>query len=148
MATTSAVSKGRRISLSKRKIIELLSGLLIALFLYTAISKLLDFVQFKAVLSTSPLIETKALFVAWALPITEIVISALLFFQKTRKMGLYFSAVILSIFTLYLGYILLFSPELPCSCGGVIQKMGWRMHIPFNMFFILVAIAGIKLERN
>ena len=132
----------------KKLAVELISSLLILLFMYTALSKLLDFTAFKNVLSQSPFIGNKASVVALALPITEIMVALLLFIPNTRLWGFYGSAALMLIFTLYLGYMILFSPKLPCSCGGVLKQMSWNQHLIFNIFFLLLALTGIWLERK
>jgi len=132
----------------KKIAIEVISSLLILLFMYTALSKLLDFTTFKNVLSRSPFIDNKASVVALALPITEIMVALLLFIPNTRLWGFYGSAALMTIFTLYLGYMILFSPKLPCSCGGVLKQMTWNQHLIFNIFFLLLSATGLVLERK
>src|SRR5215217_6858645 len=118
----------------KRQItIEIISSLLILLFVYTASSKLLALDSFKSVLSKSPLIGEKAFFIAWALPVTELIVSLLLFIPGTRLWGLYGSAILMTAFTTYLGYMIAVSPHLPCSCGGVLKQMTWNQHLVFNV---------------
>lgn len=132
----------------KKIAIEVISSLLILLFMYTALSKLLDFTAFKNVLSRSPFIGNKAAVVALALPITEIMVALLLFIPNTRLWGFYGSAALMTIFTLYLGYMILFSPKLPCSCGGVLKQMTWNQHLIFNIFFLLLSLTGLVFERK
>jgi hypothetical protein len=123
---------------------EFISSLLIFLFGYTAISKLLSIDRFEAVLEQSPLISSGAALLAWQIPLAELVIVLLLIFSSTRKMGLWVSAILLSFFTVYLFYMVLFSPYLPCSCGGVISSMSWPVHIGFNVVCIAITVAGIR----
>jgi hypothetical protein len=123
---------------------ELISSLLIFLFGYTAISKLLSIHRFEAVLEQSPLISSGAALLAWQIPLAELGIVLLLIFSSTRKMGLWVSAILLSFFTIYLFYMVLFSPHLPCSCGGVISSMSWPVHIGFNVVCIAITVAGIR----
>ncbi len=132
----------------KNVTIEIISSLLILLFAYTALSKLLDFNNFRFTLSKSPLIGNNAAFVAIALPLIEIVVAALLFFHKTRLAGLYSSFALMTVFTLYLGYMLSFASKLPCSCGGVLKQMTWTQHLFFNIFFVTISLAGILLEKR
>jgi hypothetical protein len=124
---------------------ELISSLLIFLFGYTAISKLLSIDRFEAVLEQSPLISSGAALLAWQIPLAELAIVLLLIFSSTRKMGLWVSAILLSFFTIYLFYMVLFSPHLPCSCGGVISSMSWPVHIGFNVVCIAITVAGIRI---
>jgi putative oxidoreductase len=134
--------------MKRNLIIEIISSLLILLFMYTALSKLLDFNIFKAVLEQSPLIGNKAAVVALALPITELIISLLLLVPRTRLQGFYASGILMTAFTLYLGYMIVFTPRLPCNCGGVLKQMTWNQHLVFNIFFLLLSLTGVVLERK
>src|SRR5690606_14703009 len=42
-------------------------------------------------------------------------------------------------FTAYIFIILNFSDFVPCSCGGVLEKMSWTQHLIFNVVFIILA---------
>lgn len=126
----------------------IVSLLLIFLFSYTACSKLIDSKRFVGVLEHVPLIEWGAGVVALLLPLAELLIVLLLLFERTRLAGLYASLFLLMVFTGYLVYMVLEVPHLPCSCGGVISKMGWRQHIGFNVVFIGVIVMGIRRRRK
>lgn len=128
--------------------IEIISSLLILLFLYTALSKLLEFTAFNYVLSKLPLIGSMAAVVALALPITEGLVSVLLFFPRTRLWGLYSALALMTGFTAYLAYMIFFTPHLPCSCGGVLKQMTWSQHLIFNILFLLLSLAGVVLQRK
>jgi uncharacterized membrane protein YphA (DoxX/SURF4 family) len=129
-------------------ILEIIVALFILLFVYTGTSKFLDFPNFSYVLSRSPLIGSMAPVVAWALPLTEFAIALLLFFPRTRKLGLWASFLIMLMFTGYLTYMIYFTPDRPCNCGGVLKQMTWKQHLVFNIFFTLLALAGIWLSRR
>ncbi|HMK25597.1 MAG TPA: MauE/DoxX family redox-associated membrane protein [Chitinophagaceae bacterium] len=129
-------------------IIEIIGSLLILLFAYTAISKLLDYTAFKYTLSKSPLMDGMSGLVALALPITEGLVAVLLFIPRTRIWGFYSSVALMSVFTLYLAYMINFAPKLPCSCGGVLKQMTWNQHLVFNIFFLAIAVTGLVLERK
>lgn len=126
-------------------IADIISGILLLLFLYTSLSKLADYQTFKVVLSSSPLLKPVAGVIAWLLPVTEIVIAAILFLPATRQSGLKASFMLISAFTLYLVYMITFTPDLPCNCGGVLQALTWQQHIFFNLFFIALSLTGIVL---
>ncbi|WP_394353134.1 MauE/DoxX family redox-associated membrane protein [Mucilaginibacter humi] len=52
-------------------------------------------------------------------------------------------------FTIYTGFGRIpFFPLVPCSCGGVVRKMSWRLHLVFNVFFLLLSSLGIYTERK
>jgi len=134
--------------MKRNLIIEIISSLLILLFVYTAVSKLIDYTSFERVLSKSPLIASKAGIVALALPITEALVSVLLFIPRTRLWGFYGSVTLMSVFTLYLGYMINFTPKLPCSCGGVLKQLNWNQHLIFNILFLALSVTGLVLERK
>jgi hypothetical protein len=132
----------------KRWIPDMICGLLILLFVYAAVSKLADRSHFIAVMSQMLLIEKLASLISIVLPVTELIVAALLFMPATRIRGLYASLGVLIVFTLYIGYMILFAEHLSCNCGGVLQKMNWRQHLIFNLFFIGLSVIGIKLHQS
>jgi putative oxidoreductase len=127
---------------------DIISGLLILLFCYAAITKLTDRQHFQEVLSQMPLIKYIAVFISFALPITELFVSALLFMPKKRLIGFYASFGLMMVFTFYIGYMLMFASKLSCSCGGVLQQLSWRQHLLFNLIFIALSATAIKLYRS
>lgn len=129
-------------------IADIISGILLLLFLYTSLSKLTHYETFSAVLRSSPLLQPVAAVIVWLLPVTEIVIAAILFLPVTRVKGLKASFILISIFTLYLLYMIAFTPQLPCNCGGVLHSLTWTQHILFNLLFIILAIAGILIYKK
>jgi hypothetical protein len=132
----------------RQTVTNIIVFLLIFLFTYTAISKLSERNHFVSVLKTIPFIGTGAGVVAILLPLAELFIVLLLIFERTRLKGLYASLIILGVFTIYLCYMILFMPHLPCSCGGVISKMGWRWHVVFNVGFVVMTVVEIRNERK
>lgn len=134
-------------SMKKDITINIICGLFIFLFVYASIAKLLEFHSFKAVLSQSPLIAGYAMIIALLLPFAEIGIAVLLLFPSMRRIGLYASFALLLLFTGYIAYMIVFTPHLPCSCGGVIKQMSWLQHLVFNIAWILLALIGIWLTE-
>jgi len=133
--------------MKKNVIIEIISGLLAILFMYASLSKLLNYTTFRLQVSASPVINQFAAIV-WILPVVEIMITAMLAVNYTRKYGLYASAFLLVLFTGYICCMLVFVEHLPCSCGGVLTKLTWKQHILFNMFFLSICLVGIVLEKK
>jgi hypothetical protein len=129
-------------------IADIISALLLILFLYTSLSKLADYQVFKNVLAASPLLKPFAGIIGWLLPVAEILIVGLLFIPAIRLKGLYASLILISLFTLYLIYMITFTPELPCNCGGVLKFLSWPQHVFFNLFFILLSYIGIALYKG
>lgn len=128
--------------------IEIICGLLVLLFVYTSISKLLAYHSFAAVLRNSPLIGNYADVMAILLPVAELAIAIMLLVPSLKGTGLYASFILMLAFTGYICYMLLFSPHLPCSCGGAIAKLTWKQHLVFNILFSIIAFTGIRLHRK
>jgi hypothetical protein len=129
----------------KTLLVEIISGLLLLLFSYTAVSKLIDHNQFVEQLGKSPYLEPYATIVAWVIPIAESLIALLLLFKKTRLTGLFASFALMLAFTIYIYEMLHYSYYVPCSCGGVLAAMSWTQHFWFNVLFTLLTLTGILL---
>jgi putative oxidoreductase len=124
--------------------IQIIASLLILLFTYTALSKLIDFQSFKGQMYNQTLPKSLATILIWALPGIELFTSILLSFEKTLKAGLYFAAILMTLFTAYIGLVLMnYFGRIPCSCGGVVKVLGWKLHLFFNLFFLLLSFLGI-----
>jgi uncharacterized membrane protein YphA (DoxX/SURF4 family) len=130
----------------KKKIaIEIICSLFIILFVYAAVTKILEFEKFKVQLSQSPMLTAFSNWIAWLIPSIEILIAISLSLPKTRIWGLYASLALMVMFTAYIVAILNFSYYIPCSCGGILERLGWEEHLAFNIIFVLHAISGIVL---
>ncbi|NQX38437.1 hypothetical protein HQN84_06240 [Pedobacter steynii] len=127
-------------------IVEIISGLFFLLFLYAAFNKILDFQKFKVQLGQSPLLTDYAMVIAWLVPTIEILICILLYFKRTLVIGLYASFSLMLMFTLYIIVILTFAERVPCSCGGILEKLGWTAHLIFNIIFVFLAVVAIFLQ--
>lgn len=129
-------------------IVDIISYLFVALFMYTAASKIMTFGQFQSGLAYFPYISKFNTIIAWLVPSVEILISILLIVPSTRKKALYASLALMIIFTVYLIVMVLSGSKLPCSCGGVISKLHWKEHIWFNLIFVILAFIGLKLYKE
>lgn len=128
----------------KRHLIDIAVFLLILLFVYTALSKLIDFHNFQGEMYNQTFPHVLATIFIWTLPEIELIAAGLLFFEHTRLAGLYLSSILLLLFTGYIGLVLVnYFGRVPCSCGGVIKILGWKLHFIFNLFFLLLAFLGI-----
>ncbi|MBB2148482.1 MauE/DoxX family redox-associated membrane protein [Pedobacter gandavensis] len=133
---------------AKEIIVDIITYLFILLFVYTAYSKFKTIDSFKIILERSPLTGPYHDFIAWAVPIVETLISALLIIPFTKRIGLYASLLLMVLFTGFLTYGILSGSQLPCHCGGVISSLTWQQHIWFNISFIILAILGLYLNKK
>lgn len=129
----------------KKLLIEIVASLLVILFIYAGINKLLNYSEFRFQLGRSPYMAPMAGFIAWFMPASEILVALFLTLKKTRLVGFYASFLLMVLFTGYIYAMLNYSPYLPCSCGGVLSMMSWNQHLYFNLFFVLLSAAGVLL---
>lgn len=120
----------------------------ILLFVYAALTKLLDYQKFVVQLGQSPILTDYAQVLAVVVPFIELGISLMLIFPKTRLKGLYGAFGLMVMFTTYIVLASRFSDYVPCSCGGVLEGMTWTQHLIFNTVFVLLALIGILLQPN
>ena len=126
----------------------LICYLFIVLFIYAAVSKLMDFETFQTQLGQSPLLASYAIPISYGVIIIELVVALLLMFDRFRKLALQLSLFLMVMFTTYIVIILHFTAFTPCSCGGVLEKMGWTEHLIFNGVFVGLALIGIRVANN
>ncbi|WP_257621612.1 MauE/DoxX family redox-associated membrane protein [Chryseobacterium sp. NKUCC03_KSP] len=127
---------------------KVVSYFFILLFCYAAISKALDFENFHVQIGQSPLLSAYAGFVSYFVIILELLIVVLLTIPKTNLLGLYASTSLMTAFTIYIYLILNYSDFVPCSCGGILEKLGWTEHLIFNILCIILGILVIVLQEN
>jgi len=119
--------------------------LLLLLFLYTALEKILDFSSFATKLAAQPTGPKLAPFFSYAVPAIELGIAILLLFESTRQVGVMAAIVLLLIFTIYVTLITLGAFErVPCTCAGIIESMSWTGHLIFNSAFLILSILTLK----
>lgn len=125
-----------------RKILsEIFVYLIALLWLYTSVYKFLQIDNSITQLADSPLIAPFAPWFGYGLPTIEFALFALLIFNKTSKYALIGSTILLILFTTYIIIILnYYRADTPCTCGGIISKLGWKNHIFFNLTFLLMGI--------
>ena len=131
--------------MKKGTIVEIIAILFIILFLYTGISKLMEYEVAIEQIALTPLLAPIAGAVAIILPICEILVSIILFIPQSRKYGLWASLALMIAFTGYIIYILSYNDQLPCTCGGVLQQLSWPQHLALNAILTALAVIGISL---
>lgn len=128
--------------------IEAITAILLLLWIYTGLNKLIQYDKFTFEAGRSPFLQHITPFVAVAVPVSELVIAALLIFKRTRIMGLYASLFLMTLFTGYVYIMLHYAYDLPCSCGGIIELLTWEQHLIVNLTItILTAIAILFHSR-
>lgn len=123
--------------------------LLIALFMYAAMTKLFDYREARHQMLNQVFPKQVAILFIWLVPLAEILICLLINIKKTRLLGLYCYLIIMCSFTVYIILVMnnLFG-RIPCSCGGAIDTLKWSEHLLLNLTFILLAILSIILTKR
>lgn len=130
----------------KNVIVEVICMLYIFLFVYAAVSKVMEFENFQAQMGQSPVLGVYTGILSYIVIISEVFIALLLVIRKTRLFALYAAVGLMVMFTIYIIIILNFASNIPCSCGGVLENMDWKTHLIFNICFLLFGLYGIILE--
>ncbi len=118
--------------------------LLIFLWTYAAMSKLLNYEQSRAQMMDQAFPAAINKLLVWAVPATELFSASLLLFNRGRKPGLVASAALLSAFSIYIILVMSRSfDHIPCSCGGIISSLSWGQHLVFNMSFLTLTLFAL-----
>lgn len=133
-------------SKTKREVfIEIISFIFMTLFVYVSVSKLMDFQKFSVQISQSPLLTQVGNSVGLAVIIIEMIIPVMLAVPKLRIVGFFAAFTMMVLFTAYILVMLRFSDYIPCSCGGILELLGWNGHLVLNIVLSLLALTGIML---
>ena len=133
---------------TKKVALEIICFLFILLFTYAAVMKLMDVQKFTVQIGQSPLLTNFAGAVAWGIPLLELIIAGMLAIMRFRLIGLYAAFSLMVMFTAYIIAILTIDENIPCSCGGVLESMGWTEHLIFNIGFVILGLGGILLHTK
>lgn len=133
-----------------RKIpVELITTLLVILFAYTALSKILEADTFRKQMLNQPLPDTFKQNLVWLVPLSETTASIFLIIKPLRLYGFVLAFLLMLAFTLYVSLILAKAfAYIPCSCGGILNTLSWEAHLILNIVFTLLALAGVIMERK
>jgi len=134
------------------KSFKLVSGiclfLLILLWSYTSLSKVLEFGKFEKSLLLQHFSSTAVHLLKFFIPVSELLIAVLLITIKFRSLALWLSMTMILTFTGYVAFAVTgFFENRPCACGGVLTMLSWKAHLYFNIFFSLVNLIALRLEK-
>jgi uncharacterized membrane protein YphA (DoxX/SURF4 family) len=123
--------------------------ILIFLWTYTGLDKLIRFTESRKALLNQPMPQELEEVLAYAVPGVELLLALLLLFSVTRWWGYLGSALLLTVFITYVGLIWVGAfPRVPCNCAGIIDSMGWAEHFWMNLGLIGISIFGIWMESG
>lgn len=128
---------------SSQRFKEIVAANFILLFVYTGVTKLIEHDKFSTALFKSPLLHSYYNVVAFSIPIMELLTAGFLFTPGTRRFGLVLSLLLMTVFTIYIAYMIAFTPHLPCSCGGIISSLSWKAHLILDTILTLLAASAV-----
>ncbi|MEB2786826.1 MauE/DoxX family redox-associated membrane protein [Algoriphagus persicinus] len=119
--------------------------LLILLWAYTGFDKILRWDASWKAFHNQTFPAELAEVLAFAVPISELLIALLLLFSVSRWWGYLSSILLLTVFTTYVGLIWVGAfPRVPCNCAGILESLGWAEHFWLNSFMIVLSIIGLS----
>ncbi len=133
---------------SKRLFTESVAAFFVLVYMYTAIMKLKDIPGFIGTMSRTPFIHSYANLLAGLIPGIEIAISIFIIIPATRFYGIVMATALIATFTLYIAYLMIALPKLPCSCGGIIQDLSWKGHLIVNISLTLAGLLSIRFYKE
>ncbi len=126
---------------------EFTCAVLIAIFVYSGITKLWDHQNFTT--QVNIFIQNRILssMLGYAVSFAELSVAVLLAIKNTRRIGLYGFTVMITAFTIYIVVLLLGRRHLPCTCGGFINAFSWPQHLVFNGCLLIIAMTALWLDQ-
>jgi len=130
-------------SISTSILIESISRMiLITLWAYSFLSKIINYQGFRVSILNQPFSNSFGETISIVIPVIEFLLLVMFFVQRLRGIAYLGSLVVLSIFSTYVGLVVLDAFEkIPCGCAGIFERIGWEAHFSVNAG--LVGIAGI-----
>lgn len=121
--------------------------LCLALFAVAAYDKAVAHETFVKGLSKVALIGAAAIYLAWLVPVAEILVCILLVVPRVQRWGLYCFTSLMVVFTVYIASMLFWAKKLPCHCNLIINQLSWGAHLWFNAGFIALAVFALWLGK-
>lgn len=132
----------------KKTIPSLISFIFVVLFAYAAIMKGAGFSDYLSKLKQSPGLPGYAQTVAYCVIILQTITVILLCYRPFRLWGLCSAFGLLAVFAGYIGTILIYSNNLPCTCIGLFEKLSWKANLVLTTVLMMAALSGIYMMRK
>lgn len=128
---------------TKNLIAETIIFLLLLMWAYTFVSKVLDFDTFRRQINGAYLLSYLGSPLPYILQLLHLSLVILLLKKSWRKLGLITSLSVLLLYTGYLIYILKFAPSIPCSCISLFRGLNWNNQLWINLAVLTLNIIGL-----
>lgn len=128
---------------------EVIIILLIVVFAYPGMSKLLEIKKFEEQLSFSPLLpDLITPYLAWIIPILMLIVSGFLLIRKIRTIVIKAYIGLMGLFTLYIIAILSVASFIPCSCIGFSDRLSWKQQLIMNIIVLILSLSTLNFRKE
>lgn len=128
---------------------EIVVILLIVVFAYPGMNKLLEIKKFEEQLSFSPLLpDAITPYLAWIIPILLLTLAGLLLIRRLRPIVLKVYIGLMGLFTLYIIAILTVASFIPCSCIGFSDRLSWKQQLFMNVIILILSLFTLNLKKE
>lgn len=119
------------------------------LYMYTGWAKFVNMATFIRGNSKIPYLSQYAKLIGYGIPSLEIVLAILLVIPvyRIKRFALWASTSLMAVFIIYLSLMVKFADKKLCHCGGVIESMGWKTHIVFNIIWLIAGIFALRKTK-
>jgi putative oxidoreductase len=118
--------------------------LYIVLYGYTAIDKLWNVGTFIDAINVQVFPKVLTPYIAWGIPVIELILFSLLIIPKTQHLGLYLATGLMLVFTIYVGWGAVQDVgDRPCGCAGIFSTLKWHEHFQLNSAFLLGGLGAL-----
>lgn len=127
---------------------QLIVFILVFLWFYTGLDKIVDYSAYWKAMHYQFLPRELLFILVPVLPLAEILTGCMLISPKFKILGLWCSAGLMTVFTIYAGLVYLgYFALRPCACAGLFSKLSWGAHFLINISLMLVALFGLIIYR-
>jgi len=131
---------------AQRIFFELFRWCFIVLWLYAGTIKLIDHKLFIEQLEMSPLLASVSVIVSFTFPLLEFITALLLISPRTLRPALFLTLYLFLSLALYILYLFILAPKVPCACGGIIERLNWSGHLILNFTGVALAVILIRID--
>jgi len=120
------------------------------MYMYTGWAKFMNMTTFIKGNSKIPHLGQYAKAIGYGIPSLEVVLAILLIFPVywVKRSALWASTLLMGVFTIYLSLMVKFVEKKLCHCGGIIESMGWKTHIAFNIIWLIAGLYALKRIKS
>lgn len=128
---------------------EVIIILLIIVFAYPGMSKLLEIKKFEEQLSFSPLLpDLITPYLAWIIPVLLLTVAVLFLVRKIRTIAIKVYMGLIGLFTLYIIAILTVVSFIPCSCIGFSDRLSWKQQFIMNIIVLILSLSILNFRKE